>query len=230
MTTNQGQRDATVTLTDPSNWIPWYRQLKLKCQPIGIWALVDLNGTTLPSAKPQIPLPPDITQYEPNTIDVNPPNASSSTARQGRGRGQTHEHIPDLSSASSRTVSAIIPTRMSELLEKGQEAYKNDCNDFNMHFKLHKIREKEYLKETNSLTKTYDHILRTVSPHLLLSCCVEGRTLRAWITALQDTVEVDEDKEKARARERYHHSLKPMRSTQNWEAWLGEYNQAATRA
>ncbi|KAA8621955.1 hypothetical protein PtrV1_06456 [Pyrenophora tritici-repentis] len=58
----------------------------------------------------------------------------------------------------------------------------------------------------------------------------EHGTLREWITALQDTVGMDADEERARVRERYHAALKPMRTPENWEAWLSEYDQAATRA
>ncbi|KAA8623739.1 hypothetical protein A1F94_003820 [Pyrenophora tritici-repentis] len=47
MATIQTQRDATVILTDSSNWIPWYRQLKLKCQSQGIWPLLDPEGVRL---------------------------------------------------------------------------------------------------------------------------------------------------------------------------------------
>ncbi|KAF7574054.1 hypothetical protein PtrM4_056770 [Pyrenophora tritici-repentis] len=57
MATIQTQRDATVILTDSSNWIPWYRQLKLKCQSQGIWPLLDPEGVRLQRIQPEAPLP-----------------------------------------------------------------------------------------------------------------------------------------------------------------------------
>ncbi|XP_014551182.1 hypothetical protein COCVIDRAFT_113617 [Bipolaris victoriae FI3] len=38
---NHATRDATVILTDSNNWTSWYRQLKIKCESLKIWALVD---------------------------------------------------------------------------------------------------------------------------------------------------------------------------------------------
>ncbi|KAG9383667.1 hypothetical protein A1F94_005578 [Pyrenophora tritici-repentis] len=132
----------------------------------------------------------------------------------------------------STTTSRIptIPTRVSELSEKGQEAYKEDRDDYKLRLESYKIRERDYQEESNKISKMVEHILTTVTPHLQLSCCAENGTPRDWITALQDTVGVDEDEERARARERYQAALKPMRSTTNWETWLNEYDQAATRA
>ena len=123
-----------------------------------------------------------------------------------------------------------IPTRISDLSDKGQEAYKEDREDYKLRLESYKILERDYQEENNKLSKTVEHILTTVTPHLQLSCCAENGTLREWITALQDTVGVDIDEERARVRERYHAALKPIRSPQNWESWLSEYDQAATRA
>ncbi|KAG9381101.1 hypothetical protein A1F94_008421 [Pyrenophora tritici-repentis] len=57
MATIQTQRDATVILTDSSNWIPWYRQLKLKCQSQGIWPLLDPEGVRLQRIQPEARYP-----------------------------------------------------------------------------------------------------------------------------------------------------------------------------
>ncbi|KAG9387001.1 hypothetical protein A1F94_003751 [Pyrenophora tritici-repentis] len=46
MTINQNQRDATVILTDSSKWIPWYRQIKMQCEALEIWDIVDPAGNT----------------------------------------------------------------------------------------------------------------------------------------------------------------------------------------
>jgi hypothetical protein len=123
-----------------------------------------------------------------------------------------------------------IPTRISDLTASGQEAYKEDREDYKLRLESYKILEKEYQEENNKISKMVEHILTTVTPHLQLSCCVENGTLREWITALQDTVGVDLDEERARVRERYHAALKPMRTVTVWETWLSEYDQAATRA
>ena len=73
---------------------------------------------------------------------------------------------------------------MSELLEKGQEAYKEDRDDYKLRLELYKIRERDYQEESNKISKMVEHILTTVTPHLQLSCCTENGTLRDWITAL----------------------------------------------
>ncbi|KAF7441538.1 hypothetical protein A1F99_141460 [Pyrenophora tritici-repentis] len=214
MATIQTQRDATVILTDSSNWIPWYRQLKLKCQSQGIWPLLDPEGVRLQRIQPEAPLPPDISQYEPSS---SPSAASSHTTRNARGntRGSAQD-TTEMSTTTSRI--PTIPTRVSELSEKGQEAYKEDRDDYKLRLESYKIRERDYQEESNKISKMVEHILTT------------NGTPRDWITALQDTVGVDEDEERARARERYQAALKPMRSTTNWETWLNEYDQAATRA
>ena len=74
------------------------------------------------------------------------------------------------------------------------------------------------------------HLNTTVSPHLQVSCFEEHGTLRTWVTNLQAAVGVDLNDKIRRVRERYYDSLRPMRIPQNWELWLSEYDQAATRA
>ncbi|KAK7177505.1 hypothetical protein PSPO01_16448, partial [Paraphaeosphaeria sporulosa] len=58
MASNPNQRDATVILSDPSKWIPWYRQIKMQCEALEIWDIVDPEGDIEPSTKPTEPLPP----------------------------------------------------------------------------------------------------------------------------------------------------------------------------
>ncbi|CAA9960700.1 hypothetical protein PTMSG1_04084 [Pyrenophora teres f. maculata] len=226
MATDQSQRDATVILTDSSNWIPWYHQLKIRCQPNGIWALIDPNGTQLQRARPEAPLLPDISEYEPLTSTAAALSALSSTARHGRGntRGAAQGTI-DMSTAT-----AIIPRRVSELSERGKEAYKEDCEDYKLRLEAYQMRVGDYERENKMILNTVEHMLKTVSPHLQLSCCAEDGTLREWIIALRDAVGVSENEERARVRERYRAALSPMGSPQDWESWLSEYDQAATRA
>ncbi|KAF7566016.1 hypothetical protein PtrM4_054500 [Pyrenophora tritici-repentis] len=99
-----------------------------------------------------------------------------------------------------------------------------------MVFESYKIRERNYRDERTNIAAMIRHLNATVSPHLQVSCFEEHGTLRTWITNLQVAVGVDLDDEIRRVRERYHDSLRPMRSPQNWESWLSEYDQAATRA
>ncbi|KAI0569424.1 hypothetical protein Alg130_11653 [Pyrenophora tritici-repentis] len=103
---------------------------------------------------------------------------------------------------------------MSDLSDKGQEAYKEDREDYKLRLESYRILEKDY-QENNRISKAVEHILTTVTPHLQLSCCAENGTLREWITSLQDTVGVDVYEERARVRERYHAALRPMRITAN---------------
>jgi hypothetical protein len=179
--------------------------------------------------KPAIPLPPDISTYEPATAEGSASIASSHTIRAARGgaRGgaQSSAEIPRVTPQTP-----IIPTRVSDLSDAGQEAYKEDREDYKLRLESYKHIEKEYTEEKRNVSKVVEHIITTVSSHLQLSCCAEEGTLRQWITALQDTAGVDIKEERARVRERYHAALKPMRNPQNWETWLSEYDQAATRA
>ncbi|KAG9384388.1 hypothetical protein A1F94_003935 [Pyrenophora tritici-repentis] len=147
--------------------------------------------------QPEAPLPPDISQYEPSS---SPSAASSHTTRNARGntRGSAQD-TTEMSTTTSRI--PTIPTRVSELSEKGQEAYKEDRDDYKLRLESYKIRERDYQEESNKISKMVEHILTTVTPHLQLSCCAENGTPRDWITALQDTVGVDEDEESASTRE-----------------------------
>ncbi|KAF7573317.1 hypothetical protein PtrM4_082220 [Pyrenophora tritici-repentis] len=170
MATIQTQRDATVILTDSSNWIPcrkafghcWTRRSATPAHPTG--------GSATP----------DISQYEPSS---SPSAALSHTTRNARGntRGSAQD-TTEMSTTTSRI--PTIPTRVSELLEKGQEAYKEDRDDYKLRLELYKIRERDYQEESNKISKMVEHILTTVTPHLQLSCCTENGTLRDWITAL----------------------------------------------
>lgn len=192
----------------------------MKCQSQGIWALVDPEGFQIQKNRPVIPLPPDIADYEPERLAST--TASSSTAR---SRTNTRAPTSDLVGPPPTA-----PTRISDLSESGQEAYKEDRDDYKIRLESYKILEREHQEEVNKIIKTVEYILTTVTPHLQLSCCVEDGTLREWVTALQNTVGIDLDEERARVRERYQLALRPMRSPSNWETWLNEYDQAATRA
>jgi hypothetical protein len=131
MATNQSLRDATVILTDSSNWISWYRQLKIKCQSQDTWPLADPEGIQTQRTRPEPPLPPEIAQYEPSVNGSTTSTASSQTVRAGRSsaRGTTYEAIE---TAITAPLTPLIPTRVSDLSNKGQEAYKEDREDYKL--------------------------------------------------------------------------------------------------
>jgi hypothetical protein len=62
------------------------------------------------------------------------------------------------------------------------------------------------------------------------TCCRPGESFRTWITALKDTVGIDDEEERERARDRYLLALKPMKQPTNWDTWLIEYDHAASTA
>jgi hypothetical protein len=229
MTTSLNQRDATVILTDPSKWIPWYRQLKMQCEALEVWDIVDPEGNTQPMAKPIEPTPPLVSLYEPAVTPRSTQSSSTISSRPGRGaaRAATQESI-NLIDPPTRPVTT--PTRYSELSQDGKEAYDGDAREFRMIFESYKIRDRNYRDERSNIAKIIQHLNTTVSPHLQVSCFEEHGTLRTWTANLQASVGVDLDEEIRRVRERYHEALKPMRNPQNWESWLSEYDQAATRA
>ena len=226
MTTNQNQRDATVILTDSSKWIPWYRQIKTQCEALEIWDIVNPEGNVQPCAKPIEPLPPLVADYEPAATARNASSTSSSSTRTARSNVRTFTQDTVDTGAQDRAV----PVRYSDLSAEGKEAYDGDSREFRMVFDSYKIRERNYRDERTNIAAMIKHLNATVSPYLQVSCFEEHGTLRTWITNLQATVGVDLDDEIRRVRERYHEALRPMRSPQNWESWLSEYDQAATRA
>ena len=212
-------RDATVVLTDYNSWTAWYRQFKMKCESLRNWPLVDPEGTEEPKPKPTVPRLPNIADYQP-AATVLARSAASSSRTRGNTQPTQQEEIP----------SATIPTRISELSQSGQEAYKEDRDDYKIHLESYKLFDKEYQEERTKYEKLIEHILATVSPHLQLSCCESGKSVREWMISLQETVGVDTQEERTKAREKYHAALRPMRTPSNWETWLTDYDRAATRA
>jgi hypothetical protein len=192
----------------------------MKCESLRNWSLADPKGTKEPKPRPILPIPPLIADYE--SIATSIP--TTSTASSSRTRGNTQPSRRD------ESIVAITPTRISDLTPTGQEEYKDDREDYKLRLEAYKLMEKEHQEEQAKYEKLISHILATVSPHLHLSCCDSGKTVREWVVSLQETVGVDPQEERTRARERYHAALRPMRTANNWETWLLEYDQAATRA
>ena len=217
---NQNNRDATVVLMDSSSWTAWYRQFKMKCESLRIWSLADPSSLQQPKPRPAIPTPPEISNYE--AIATNTPSTSMTSSSRTRGSTQP--------SRREESIIAIVPTRVSDLTSNGQENYKDDREDYKMRLEAYKLLDKEYQEEQSQYAKLVSHILTTVSSHLQLSCCGEDKTVREWVISLQETVGTDPQEERTQARDRYHAALKPIRAPGNWETWLMEYDQAATRA
>jgi hypothetical protein len=62
------------------------------------------------------------------------------------------------------------------------------------------------------------------------NCCKPGESIRTWLISLKETVGIDAEEERLRARHRYLAALKPMRQAGTWDTWLSEYDHAATNA
>ncbi|KAI1676615.1 gag-pre-integrs multi-domain protein [Pyrenophora tritici-repentis] len=122
------------------------------------------------------------------------------------------------------------PGRLSELSNSGQKAFKEDLEYYRMSMEQYKSDRHQYEKEQSSFQHIMTLIQSSVSPHLLRTCCLPDKTLREWIINLKLTVGVSDRTEKERTRERYLASLKPMRTPNQWDTWLAEYDQAATEA
>ena len=69
-------RDPTVILTDHTNYTPWLRQLKTRCQFLKVWNIIDPALTDEPKQKPAMPVPPLISNYQPSAVylTANPNN------------------------------------------------------------------------------------------------------------------------------------------------------------
>lgn len=222
MTTN-ALRDARVILVDMNEWAPWYRQFKLRCEGLKMWELVDPEGTKQMLEKPVLPDPPEISSYE--SIISLP--TSSSTASSSRTRGNTQPARRDESVAPSARGP---PIRISDLSITGQDDYRTDLEAYKLRIESYKYKENAYKEEQAKYDQLIRHIVDTVSPHLQLTCCDLSKPIRDWIKLLQETVGIDSEDERLRARERYQNALRPMRTPGHWETWLTEYDQAATRA
>ena len=90
---------------------------------------------------------------------------------------------------------------MADLTLQGQEDYKDDREDYKVKLESYKLQEREYQEEHTRYGQLLNHILGTVSPHLHLSCCESGKTVREWVGLLQETVGIDSHEERTHARE-----------------------------
>lgn len=123
-----------------------------------------------------------------------------------------------------------VPARLSELSNTGQRAYKEDLDIYKLQIEDFKIKHSDYKAEASSLRQIVIFIQNTVSPHLQRTCCLPGQTLKEWITQLKAKVGITPTFERELARKRYHDALKPLRTVNNWDTWLVEYDHASSDA
>jgi hypothetical protein len=84
------------------------------------------------------------------------------------------------------------------------EYYKMSLEEF-------KNKDRKYQEERASLDKMVVYLQQTVSPHLMKNCCKPGQPIRTWLSTLKETVGIDAEEERERARDRYLSALKPIR-------------------
>ncbi|XP_014559622.1 hypothetical protein COCVIDRAFT_35129 [Bipolaris victoriae FI3] len=134
---NYATRDATFILTESNNWTAWYRQLKIRCESLNIWALADPEGSQEPQPKSRLPLPLVLSNYE--SIATLP--LSTTTASSSRTRGNTQL------SQREEPVVVDIPTRVSDLTTTGQEEHQEYRKDYKMRIETYRFLKKEYNEE-----------------------------------------------------------------------------------
>lgn len=186
---------------DHTTYTPWLQQLETRCVSLNVWDQIDPKKSILPKTKPIIPSEPIISMYE---------------GRQNLGPDE--EGDPRL------------PKLPSELTVNGLKAWKEDTEYYKLQLESFKIKDRAYNEERSNLDKIVVFMQSSVSPHLMKNCCKPGETIRAWLISLRDTVGVEAEEERLRARYRYLAALKPMRQPSNWDTWLNEYDHAATDA
>ena len=217
---------AIITLMDQYSFSTWYKQLQSRCLSLGIWNTIDPNQTETPVLKPKAPLLPQISDYAPR-------GAAPSLSTNGRAlRNRT---IPDQSSDSTLTATPAPETvqqaRFKEdLSEAGAKAYENDLEMYKLTLENYKIHEREYRDERANLDKATAIIQSSVTTHLLNTCCIPGLSLREWVINLKLRMGTTTAEEKEIARKRYREALKPMRTANQWNIWLLEYDEASTEA
>ena len=194
-------REPQVSLTDHTVWTSWFQQLKTRCVSLKVWEQISPNSNVDPKIEPTYPVEPDIGLYERRTT-----------------------------LGLDESGNQIIPTTASGLSAGGLKAWKDDIEYYKLRLEAFKHADKKYQEEKASLDKVVVLILQTVSTHLMKNCCEPGQSIRTWLNTLKDTVGIDAEEERERARDRYLTALKPMRQAGNWDTWLSEYDHAATTA
>jgi len=141
----------------------------------------------------------------------------------------TEPEMPQISNYAP-AASVAEPTRQSELSTAGLKAFKEDLEYYKIESENYRMTLQSYEKQQTSVQQIVLFIQSTVTSHLQKTCCEVTQSHKQWISNLRSTVGVDDRFEKERARERYRNAIKPLRSTNTWEIWLAEYDQAATES
>jgi hypothetical protein len=123
-----------------------------------------------------------------------------------------------------------VPTRPTELSATSQKVFREDLEYYKILLEQYKSDRHEYKKEQSSLQHIVAFIQSTVSPHLLRTCCLPEKSIQQWIIDLQKTIGMSDQIEQEQAHTRYWAALKPMRTPQQWNTWLAEYDEAAAEA
>ena len=194
-------RESLVMLTDHTMWTPWLQQLETRCVSLNLWEQVSPNGNLSPRTEPVPPVEPDITSYE----------------------GKTNLGLDD-------NGTRVLPAYPSDLSAIGLKAWRDDMDLYKTRLEANKSAERKWMEERSNLDKIVVLIQQTVLPHLMKNCCKPGKPIRTWLSTLKETVGIDAEEERERARDRYLNALKPMRNPGGWDIWLSEYDHAATNA
>ena len=160
---------------------------------------------------------------------VNPDTTDESSVEPIEPELPRVENYPPLANLANGNAD-FVPTHPSELSANGLRAFKEDVEYYKIQLDSFKQAERRYIEERKNIEKIASFIQSTVSVHLQNNCLLPDQTPRDWVRSLRDTVGVDADDERDRARTRYLQALKPMRQPGSWETWLTEYDHAATEA
>jgi len=190
-----------IILSDFSSWTPWLQQLETRSVSLNTWELIAPNGTKVPRIEPTFPSQPSLDKYE----------------------GRATLGLDD-------NGDRVLPENPSDLTPNGIRAWKDDVEYYKMSLEEFKNKDRKYQEERASLDKLVVYLQQTVSPHLMKNCCKPGQPIRTWLSTLKETVGIDAEEERERARDRYLSALKPMRQASSWDTWLTEYDHAATTA
>jgi hypothetical protein len=177
-----------MILSDFSSWTPWLQQLETRSILLNVWELIAPTATKIARIEPTFPSQPSITKYE---------------GRASLGVDDDGERL--------------LLENPSDLTQNGIKAWKDDVEYYKMSLEEYKNKDKKYQEERASLDKIVVYVQQTVSPHLMKNCCKPGQPIRTWLATLRDTVGIDAEEERERARDRYLAALKPMRQASSWD-------------
>jgi hypothetical protein len=202
-------RDTTIILLGYENYTVWERQLKTRANALGIWEVVNPLSSKHQLKEPALPSPPDIAEFE-----------------------TTPKHQQDNRRANPNDPAGTVyeATQLTQLLANGATDYKNALENYKTSMDIFRILDHRYREEKQGLEKLVVFLQGSISQFLQTTCLDPDKTVKEWITTLEQTAGVDKEDERQKARARYQQALRPMRVATVWETWLAEYDQSATIA